>query len=131
MSTLNVTNIKSLAANTVPTILDKNETECGWFVRAYVNMDTSAGNISIRESGGFSSITYSAAGNYALTFTNAMPDVGYCALGNAQVNGYASATPGFGNCSNGVNTASTLYVEQRRYDNVNTNSNYVEIIVIR
>jgi hypothetical protein len=48
--------------------------------RAWVNFN-GTGTVAIRASGNVSSITDNGTGAYTVNFTNAMPDVNYCALG--------------------------------------------------
>ncbi len=50
--------------------------------------------VSIASSGNVSSVTRTSLGNYTISFTTAMPDTLYCAVGshNAAGSGYASST---------------------------------------
>jgi len=70
--------------------------------RAWVNFN-GTGVVSIRASGNVSSITDNGTGNYTVNFTNAMPDVNYCAvfggenisgIGNSILNGSGTRATG-------------------------------------
>ena len=54
----------------------------GYVCRAWVNFN-GTGTVAIRGSGNVSSITDNGVGNYAVSFTTAMPDANYCGLATA------------------------------------------------
>lgn len=59
--------------------------------RAWVNF-SGTGTVAIRGSGNVSSITDNGTGIYTVNFTNAMPDVNYCAvLGGENISGIGNA----------------------------------------
>jgi len=64
--------------------------------RAWVNFN-GTGTVAIRASGNVTSITDNGTGNYAVNFTNAMPDANYTWV----MNGRANAATGFYTFSNG------------------------------
>jgi len=70
--------------------------------RAWVNFN-GTGVVAIRASGNVSSITDNGTGHYTVNFTNAMPDVNYCAvfggeniagIGNSILNGSGTRATG-------------------------------------
>ena len=81
MSTLSTANIESKTANTPPVIKDLNGTECGQFVRAWARLDHDA--ISVIDGFNVASMTDIGTGRFSITFTNAMPNANYAAVGGA------------------------------------------------
>ena len=76
MSTLKVTNVWSNTASTPPVIADSAGTTIANFCRAWMNLD-GTGAMSVRGSFNVSSVVKDATGQYAVTFTNAMPDANF------------------------------------------------------
>ena len=79
MSTLSTANITSKAANTPPVIKDLNGTECGQFVRAWINLKGD-GTTAIRDSFNISSLTDNGTGDYTIAFTTSFSDTNYCVV---------------------------------------------------
>jgi hypothetical protein len=99
-----VTSIGSAAVNT-PTIMnDSGGTQVGTLCRAWVNFN-GTGTVAIRASFNVTSITDNGTGNYTINFTNALPDVNYCAV----MSGKRSATDD-GWCRTEVFNTTTLQV---------------------
>ena len=69
--------VQSSTAGTAPTFKDGNGTETGTLCRAWVNFNGVSGSVAVRASFNVSSITRNGAGDYTVTFTNAMPDANY------------------------------------------------------
>ena len=82
MSTLSTANIQSKAANTPPVIKDVNGTECGQFARAWItlNYDESPLGTGL-DSFNVGSVTDNGAGDFTITFANAMPNANYAVIG--------------------------------------------------
>lgn len=81
MSTLSTANIESKAANTPPVIKDSNGTECGQFVRAWASLNHDT--VSVVDGFNVASMTDIGTGRFSITFTNAMPNANYAAVGGA------------------------------------------------
>lgn len=75
--------IENGVANTPPTIADVNGTQVGTFCRAWVSFN-GVGTVAIRASFNVTSITDHAVGEYTVNMTNAMPDINYTAVAQAQ-----------------------------------------------
>lgn len=109
MSTVVVGTVRSNSSNP-PAIQNTSGTEIGTFCRAWVNFNGTlvtnpASMTGVRGSFNVSSILDSATGSYVINFTNAMPDVNYCAvLGwdyrgvNQNSGGFTVATMLTGSC---------------------------------
>lgn len=85
--------VQSSTAGTPPQFNDGNGTQVGTLCRAWVayNGSTQTKNGSFN----VSSVTRSAAGQYVINFTNAMPDANYCASFGFQPDGlYFSGSAG-------------------------------------
>ena len=86
-------------------------------VKAWIKFD-GEGTVAINGSANISALTDNGTGDYTVTFSTAMPDTNYAAVGMGSANG--------GNGSIGVNTSShtpLLYsTTQCRFCNSNTNS---------
>ena len=106
MSTLSTANIQSKAANTPPVIKDLNGTECGQFVRAWVNFDGDP--VGIRDSFNVSSITENGGGDYTVNFTTNMSSASYVPLFTNIVNNSATS----GTNAPGVRMVSSLTAVQ-------------------
>lgn len=79
--TLVVDTIQSGASLTPPTITDSAGTQIGTLCRAWVNFGYVASAVTVRQSFNVSSITRAGAGQFLITFTNAMPDANYAVSG--------------------------------------------------
>jgi len=102
--------IKSATSATPPTVQDSAGTQIGTFCRAWVNFNGTlvtnpASMTGVRGSFNVSSILDSATGTYVINFTNAMPDVNYCAVlgweyrgANQNSGGFTVATMLTGSC---------------------------------
>lgn len=79
MSTLSAANIQSQSADTPPVIKDLNGTEVGQFVKAWARLDQDTETVIT----GFNvaSMDEIATGRFSVTFTNAMANANYVAVG--------------------------------------------------
>ena len=84
-TTPSVTQINSSAVSTPTLFGDSAGTQIGTLCRAWVNYKGTA-TVGIRASFNVSSVTYNAAGDYTLNFTNAMTDANYAALATTNQN---------------------------------------------
>ena len=82
MSTLRVNSLLNAAGTDTPAI--------DGLAKAWVNFN-GTGTVAIRESFNVSSITDNGTGNYAVNFTNAMPDTSYSCVGGAGISGAFTA----------------------------------------
>ena len=79
MSTLSVGTIKS-ATSAPPVFQNSSGTEKGQLAKMWINFD-GANTIAIRDSFNVSSITDNGTGDYTISFSNAMSNDDYCAVG--------------------------------------------------
>jgi len=107
--------------------------------RAWVNFDgtrneadtgasTNGANVKIRASGNVSSVLKNATGDYTVTFTTAMPDANYAAVGIAGSAAGASAqmlVPG------GAQTTSACRVVAYVHDASQSDPSYVSVAIFR
>ena len=77
MSTIKTTTLSTQGGSTVPVDTVVNGT-----AKAWVNFN-GTGTVAIRRAFNVSSITDNGTGNYTITFTTAMVDANYTAVGNA------------------------------------------------
>jgi hypothetical protein len=97
--------------------------------RAWVNFDGTAGSTvdgeflcDIRESGNISKVVRVSTGNYAVTFTTAMPDANYAAVATSgNLDGTAAESTA---TSNRLTTGFTIYT---RVSSDNTNINRADV----
>ena len=123
MSTLSTANIESKAANTPPVIKDLNGTECGQFVRAWVNFN-GTGTVAIRDSFNVSSITDNGTGDYTANFATALANANYC------ISGMAMNSNNFIAINNSTNpTVSAVRVAVRNHDGAGEDGDYVCIAI--
>ena len=80
MSTLAVGTIKSISS-AAPVFQNTSGTEIGQLAKAWVNFD-GTGTVAIRDSFNVSSITDHGTGNYTTTFSNALANANYAAVGS-------------------------------------------------
>ena len=80
-------------------------------VRAWVNFN-GTGTVAIRGSGGVTSITDNATGDYTVNFNFTMPDVNYCFT----INGVAGTSSFLGDVPSGGMTTTSLRINTRRVD---------------
>jgi hypothetical protein len=79
--------------------------------KAWVNFGYVSSAITVRASYNVSSVTRTSAGNYSVTFTNALTDANYCITGTAFSSSTSPACPWSVSLnSNTAPTSSTAYI---------------------
>ena len=76
----------TITVNSGAVMADPPGTAGLFFARAWVHFN-GTGTLSIRASGGVSSITDNSAGNYTMNFSTAMTDTNYSVVGSANGSG--------------------------------------------
>jgi hypothetical protein len=99
LTTPSIAQINSAAAATPPLFADSGGTQIGTLCRSWVNFN-GTGTVAIRASFNVTSITDNGTGDYTVNFTNAMPDVNYC----------AQITPGSTTFDNSFEFTNGIYV---------------------
>jgi hypothetical protein len=74
--------IKSLTANTPPSIRDSADVEIGVFCRAFINFSFNGTGVTVNRAFNMS-VTRANVGIYTLTFTTPMPTASYAVIGTA------------------------------------------------
>ena len=119
--TANVDVIQSSVSGTPPQFNDGNGTQVGTLCRAWVNYKGTATR-GINASFNVSSVTYNAAGDYTINFTNALADANYAACVSSTNRGggslpTANYSAGYGSASSAATngtystTALEIYVQ--------------------
>lgn len=83
--TVQLDTLQSSSPLTPTTFVDSNGTQVGTLCRAWLNMNNTSGATVIRSSFNVSSVTYIAAGNFTVNFTNAFSDTNYCTVTSSGV----------------------------------------------
>jgi len=116
--------LKSTSVGTPTTFQDSAGTEIGQLCRAWVNFNGVSGSVGIRASFNVSSVTRNTTADYTLTFTHAMPDTSYAALGSK---GSSTVSNNAGPIAFGNVGAYLRSTTQIRLQSMYSNSQYVDV----
>ena len=130
MSTLSTANIESKTANTPPVIKDLNGTECGQFVRAWLDYDQSTN--TIRDSFNIAAVSDEATGRMGITLATAMPSDSYAVSVNSSYTNVeiGAGTSVFANTTNFDKTTTQFGVFTRSYSGTYYDCRRVSAIVV-